>query len=212
MTIVELQRQRGHLYRLVLEDGQELLLDRDTVDQSSFGVNGDISEEQLEALREDSALRRAKSYALYLIGIKDYTELQLRRKLREKGHSEKAAQIAARMVELGLVNDEIYARRMARECRLHKLYGRRRVVQELCAKGVDREIAARAADEVDESEKINDLQQAIALLEKKRYNISNSEQERRRAGDLLLRYGYGWDVIRQALRAASEDNHGDMGE
>lgn len=205
MTITALQPQRGRLYRVTLSDGRELLLDRDTVDRSPFGEGSDLEEEQLEALTEESALNRAKSYAMYLIGIKDYTEYGLRQKLREKGHSEKAAEAAARMVELGLVNDGIYARRLARECRLHRYFARRRVVRELTFKGVSREIAEEAAEAVDEAENVNDLQQALALLEKKRYNALNSESDRRRARDLLIRYGYGWDTLRQALRQAEQD-------
>jgi hypothetical protein len=40
-------------------------------------------------------------------------------------------------------------------------------------RGVTREIAEDAVDEVDQTENLTDLQQALALLQKKRYNRFN---------------------------------------
>lgn len=204
MIIQSIERQRGRQVLLTLDDGQKLLLDRQTVEESPYREGGELDEEQLAALAAASQWRRAREYALYLLSLRDYCEAELRRKLRDKGYGDVAEEIAARVTELGLLNDEVYARRLARDCRLRKLYSRRHTVQELRVRGVPRDIAEAVLDEVDESENLTDLQQALALLEKKRYNASVTEPMRRRGSQMLMRNGYDSATVREAWRALSD--------
>ena len=85
MRIESLERRRGQQFCLRLEDGREWLLDKHTVEESPWQEGSDISEEELEALALASSIRRAREYALYLLSLRDYSEVELRRKLREKG-------------------------------------------------------------------------------------------------------------------------------
>ena len=209
MRIDSLERRRGSQFCMTLDDGRDYMVDKQTVEESVYTVGSTITEEQLEALLAASAVRRAREYALYLLSVRDYSEKELHRKLREKGHGEQAAVTAARMSELGLVNDEVYARRLARDCRLRKLYARRRTVQEIMVHGVAREAAQYAVEAVDKSENITDLQQALALLEKKRYTISVTPTERQRGTALLLRYGYDSSTVREAWRSLPCDDGDD---
>ncbi len=200
MTIIFMEKVRGHQVRVTLDDGREALLDTTTVEESPYTVGSEPDEGAWEALLAASAERRAREYALYLLSLRDYSEAELSRKLREKGHAAQAEAVAARMVELGLVNDETYARRLARECRLHKLFSRRRTVQEITLRGIFKEIAADAVDEVDAQENLTDLQQALALLGKKRYNSPVTDAERTRGSLLLQRNGYDGATVREAWR------------
>jgi len=174
-----------------------------------YTVGSELSENALETLLAASQTRRAREYALYLLSVRDYGEKELCRKLREKGYTEEAAETAARMSELGLVNDEVYARRLARDCRLRKLYARRRTVQEITAHGILRETAQYAVEYVDEAENLNDLQQALALLEKKRYTIPVTLAERQRGTALLMRYGYDGSTVREAWRILADGGEED---
>lgn len=200
MKILSISRERGRQYRLTLDDDRTLLLDAATVEESRYAEGSDIDEEALSALTDRSAARRAQEYALYLLSGRDYCEVELRRKLREKGHAEKAESTVARMLELGLLNDAVYARRFARECRLRKLYARRRTLQEMYLRGIPKLVAQDALDEVDEAENITDLQQALALLQKKRYNSSVTETLRLKGSLLLQRNGYDSYVVREVWR------------
>lgn len=210
MRIEGLERRRGRQFCMTLDDGREFLVDKQTLEESVYTVGSEIDDKALDTLLAASQTRRAREYALYLLSVRDYGEKELCRKLREKGYSETAAETAARMTELGLVNDEVYARRIARDCRLRKLYARRRTVQEIATHGISRETAQYATDAVDEAENLTDLQQALALLEKKRYTVSATPAERQRGTALLMRYGYDGSTVREAWRAlgdAIEDDY-----
>lgn len=206
MQIISLTRRRGQLFCVTLDDGREILLDKQTVEESPFGEGSTIEEAALNDLIEASERRRAREYAVYLLSLRDYSGMELRRKLREKGHGTYAEQTVAQLTERNFLNDAVYARRLARECRVRKLFARRRTVQELYQHGIDRETAALAVDEVDDAENITDFEQALALLQKKRYNTSVNESEHRRGVALLQRYGYDHHVIREAWRGLSGDS------
>jgi len=170
------------------------------MEESVYTVDSELDEEALEALLAASQKRRAREYALYLLSLRDYGEKELCRKLREKGYTAEAAATAAHMAELGLVNDDVYARRLARDCCLRKLYACRRAVQEIMQHGISREMAQYAVEAVSAAENLNDLQQALALLEKKRYTISVTPAERQRGTALLMRYGYDSSTVREVWR------------
>ncbi|HIZ19861.1 MAG TPA: RecX family transcriptional regulator [Firmicutes bacterium] len=202
MTITEIRKRRGRLYLLVLDGEPAMTVDIRTFEESPYRVGSSLSEEELRALLDESGRRRAEEKAVYLLSRGDHSRRGLEEKLRRSSGREAAAQAAQRMEELGYVNDERYALRLARDLTERKLYPRRRAVQELCARGVDRELAVRAVDETEKE----DLDKALELIVKKQYNRLHDEDGRRKAGAALARYGFDGGTIRRALAQCGADD------
>ena len=202
MTITEIRKRRGRLYLLVLDGEPAMTVDIRTVEESPYRVGSSLSEEELRALLDESGRRRAEEKAVYLLSRGDHSRRGLEEKLRRSSGREAAAQAAQRMEELGYVNDERYALRLARDLTERKLYPRRRAVQELCARGVDRELAVRAVEETEKE----DLDKALELIAKKQYNRLHDEDGRRKAGAALARYGFDGGTIRRALAQCGADD------
>ena len=104
------------------------------------------------------------------------------------------------MEELGLVNDEEYARQYARKLLLQKKMTKRTAVFELSRKGIDKETAEAVLDEIE----VDYRENIREIIEKKYRNITD-EKIKRRAVAALQRLGYGWDDINAVLREY-EDN------
>ncbi len=202
MTITEIRKRRGRLYLLVLDGEPAMTVDIRTFEESPYRVGSSLSEEELRALLDESGRRRAEEKAVYLLSRGDHSRRGLEEKLRRSSGREAAAQAAQRMEELGYVNDERYALRLARDLTERKLYPRRRAVQELCARGVDRELAVRAVKETEKE----DLDKALELIVKKQYNRLHDEDGRRKAGAALARYGFDGGTIRRALAQCGADD------
>ncbi len=202
MTITEIRKRRGRLYLLVLDGEPAMTVDIRTFEESPYRVGSSLSEEELRALLDESGRRRAEEKAVYLLSRGDHSRRGLEEKLRRFSDREAAAQAAQRMEELGYVNDERYALRLARDLTERKLYPRRRAVQELCARGVDRELAVRAVEETEKE----DLDKALELIVKKQYNRLHDEDGRRKAGAALARYGFDGGTIRRALAQCGDDD------
>lgn len=201
MKITEVAVRRRRLYLLRLDTGAELTVDRQTFDESPYRVDSEITEEQLETLLARSQYHRARERALYLLGLRDYACRELEQKLLTEATPEIAAAVVARLQEVGLLDDEQYAARLARHLSEYKQYPRRRVEQELCRRGVD-SLTARTAAEALDSE---DFQQALALLEKKYYNKLKTPDERQRVTAALARRGFTYTAIRRAMDAFGAD-------
>ena len=65
MLITEVQKQKKHLTKLVLEGGEEVLLDNDICLNYSLKPERQITEEELSKLRYESEYARPKSRALW---------------------------------------------------------------------------------------------------------------------------------------------------
>lgn len=201
MVITQASRRRKQLYMLYIDGEEWAEVDARTWEESAYRVGMQVTLEDLDSLQTESRSRRAKEKAFYLLSLRDYSRADLAKKLTAQAGREVAEETAARMEELGFVQDEQYAFRLARDLRLRKHYPLRRTIQELQAKGIDRELAAEAADAVE----TDDAAQALELLRKKYYNRLNDEQGRQKATAALARYGFSYEAIRQAVRELSRD-------
>lgn len=197
-TVTALQPQRGRLYKVTWDDGTEQEVYRPTWEAAGCGVGDSMTQEERELLLSRAAEERGREYALWLLSRRDYAETELKRKLRDKVGAEAADGASRRMTELGLVNDERYAVRLARELCLRKHYPRRRAAEALRQKGIDRETAEAAVEEVGSE----DAEQALALLRKKCYTVPREEIARRKLLDSLVRYGFSYETAREAMQAA----------
>ena len=147
----------------------------------------------------ETPAERAKARALRLLEKRDYSEAELAAKLVEKGDDPDSARAAAaRMAELGFVNDENYAAMVVRHYAA-KGCGRQRIREELRRRRVPRELWDAALEELpDQTETL------YRLLETRLRGKAPEGEELRRACAYLVRRGFAWDEVREAAARLSE--------
>ncbi len=187
-------------------DGEYLL----TVDEifwfSSGYISGDeINEEELTAFEEAAGSRRAFNSALNSLDYRDHSEREIRQKLLRKFDSQYVDEAVEKLTELDLVNDERYAQMYARELFEHKKFGKKRIFSELRVKGISADIANAAVEELFEDEEPDNIQRIVDIIGKKYYNRMNDEVGRKKVFSALLRMGYGFSDIREAMSEFSDD-------
>lgn len=199
MKVIALQNRRKGLTALKMEDGSELVLDTEITVARDIRPGIDIDDP--DALRYESDLKRAKSRALWYLSRGDHSEKALSDKLITGGFSEEASGAAVeRMKELGLIDDERYAKRLA-EYLSGSGISRREIYFKLVNKGIPSAIAKEAAeeDESDECEKIK------KLLRTKYSAKLETEEGVQKVFAALVRKGFSYSDIKDALRAYSEE-------
>ena len=201
MLITEIKRQRGHLVGLYCNDELVLSIDCDLAAELNLKKMQDYPEDFLRELLEKSESRRAKSKALYLLEFRDYSSRALEQRLRKDFDEEFAREAVEYMEEIGAIDDRRYAEALTRQIIRQKLYGRRRIKQELVQKGVDRDIA----DEVIEDADIDEQAMILELLERKFSRDLNDQKGITRTIASLQRYGYNFGDIKSALREYIDD-------
>ena len=180
-----------------------------TVDETYFlsmGIyNGkEVDSDELEEIRETINVRRAYNYAVSLLARRDHSEKELMEKLSRKGYTDGAEEAVEKLRNSGYVSDERFARLYVRELRSLKKYGKRRIEQELYRKGIDRDIISEALDETDFDE--NEL---VALIERKYSRYLGDEKGIHKTINSLVRMGYGYGEIRDALKTINENTEFD---
>lgn len=164
-------------------------------------TDGD-GESAAEELRFADEKLRALRYALYLLEISDKSVRSLRGKLKQKGYSERACDAAiAVLLKNERLSDEAFCRRKCELLAEGKKYGRRRIVAELVAKGVDASLCNRILDEAD----IDFTENLRSLCEKLFREPPHGRDERRKATAKLARYGYSYDEIYAVLEEICAD-------
>ncbi len=194
MLITAIEPRRKGLSALFIDGEFAMNLDTQALLENRFDVGRDISDEDLKEMIELSNERRAKEKALWLISYRSHSKKELKDKIRRTCDDSSAEKAVERMEELGLVNDEEYARQFARKLLLQKKMARRTAMLEMSRKGIDKETAEAALDEVDV-----DYRENIRYIIEKKYRDIGDEKIKRRAVAALQRLGYGWDDIRAVL-------------
>ena len=80
---------------------------------------------------------------------------------------------------------------------LKKLWGKKRIYRELCAKGYDRDIIASELEGVDEETLVNNC---VALFRKKHKVFPSDPETQKKIIASLVRYGYSFGEIKRALQ------------
>ena len=157
----------------------------------------------------ETPAERAKARALRLLEKRDYSEAELAAKLVEKGDDPDSARAAAaRMAELGFVNDENYAAMVVRHYAA-KGYGRARIREELRRRKLPRELWANTAKKrnsrydaaLDELPEQPDTVERL-LMQKLRGRAPEGD-ELRRACAALIRRGFSWEEVSSAAKRLS---------
>ena len=199
MKIVALQNRRKCLTAVKLENGEELLLDTEIV--IIRDLKPGVLLDDPDALLYESDFKRAKSRALWYLSRGDLTEKGLFDKLKLAGFGEKAsADATERMKELGLIDDEKFARRLA-EMLESSGSSEKEIYFKLVNKGVPSGVAKEVLSEreTDESEKIK------KLLYTKYQSKLNTDEGVQKVIASLARKGFSFSEIKDAIRAYNEE-------
>lgn len=174
---------------VALDGGGEVILSVPSslyVRIGSPGVGDPLSDTAVTELAHASEYRLACRHALRILDYGDNNARTLRDKLTRKGISrEIAAEAVEKMVALGYVREAEQAKRLAVGYARRNLWGKRKIVSALTAKGYSREDAEAAASEAEDEVDFNEVKKALI----KRCRTRGMEDDKIRA--TLWRYGFG---------------------
>ena len=139
MIINSVTKYKGATYEVVA-DGNKIYLHRDIVADFGLRAGAEISTEKYGEMLLASDRRRATERALYLLDYRDYSYVELFRKLRENYDEDICYYAVDKLVSLGMINDRRYAENLARKYIEVKKFGAYRASREMYQKGLDREL------------------------------------------------------------------------
>ena len=163
-------------------------------------VGTELTEPQYDHIIEETVYTKARDKAVRFIGhrLRSRKEIYDRLKLSPEDYSDQVIErVLTLLEEYGYVDDDQFAQAFCRDKSKINGFGSVRLRYELRQKGIDshtidRALSGLALDEPD---------MALSLLEKKYRRYAYLEPgDKRKAFDYLLRKGFTYEIINQALK------------
>lgn len=201
MLITAAEERKKGLTALYIDGEYAVSVDTVTFASMGFKEGKDITDEELHELLRSSNIARAKEKALYLLEYRSRTRKEIYDKLIPLYGEDAADAAVERLEQLGLIDDESYARDYARSLIEVKHFSRERAGYELMKKGIDRELADEILDEMEP----DPIDQIKALLETKYSRRLSNEKDIQKTVNSLRAMGFRWSDIKEALSGYCEE-------
>jgi regulatory protein len=153
----------------------------------------------------ETSTRTTYERALSLLSYRDRSVKELQKRLHEKGEAEdRIAPTIERLQQSGLLDDSRFAAERARAGLVGKARSRRQIEHDLALRGVTREVASAAIQQVLAEEGTSELEVAVRAARKKAKSLErmDPQAQRQKLYAFLARQGYTPDLVRRAMRAA----------
>jgi len=190
-------------YRVFFSDGTEIRILKDQLPGSGIEEGVSLSRHRIEEL--DSAYRyaRCRNAALRLLKVRPRTELELRRRFKSLGAAPRIAdRVMADLKTEGLVDDRVFARLWIGEKVRRGDCGRMRLINDLRAKGIERDVMMEELEAALSDGKELELAGRLAIKKMERLGRVPPGEGRRRVYAYLLRRGFTSEAAGEAVQRA----------
>ncbi|MFI3253193.1 MAG: regulatory protein RecX [Eubacteriales bacterium] len=202
MKIIELKastKVKGR-FLVKLDEGTILRVSEQEILSFNLYEGKEISIEEAEELEHSGSTSALKTKAYDLISRKPLSRHDLEKKLQQwEASPEEIEEICDRFQELALLNDEEYAKMLARHYH-RKGYGEKKITQEFFHHGIDREFWEEALCTLSPNDQAIDK-----FLSQKAKGNHLEEKEVKRLSQALARRGFSWSEIREGLQRYDEN-------
>ena len=215
MKIVEIRPRRKSVSGIVFDceiDPKEfgadpdaagfLSLDSELCEIKRLKAGMELTDAELTALVRESHIKRAKSRAMWYLSRGDMAKKTLFDKLRRSFPDYAAKTACDRAEELGYINDESYAKRRLQRIIDEKKVSVRMAKQLLRQEGIDPDLVDDAA----ESAEYDPIEAIVGLIERKYKQKLNDKDNTQKVIAALMRKGYGFSEIKEALSQFDTEN------
>ena len=197
MVVTAITPLDGRRCKVFLDEDFAFVLYRGEIRRFHLEEKGELSRELKEQILREVIGPRARERSLFLLKDRSRTSAEIRRKLREGLYPEEIIEeTVAFLEEYRYLDDEEYAERYL------ELYGNQKSIPELrrdlMKRGLSGELIKKKLEEVSP-----ETEEAIAAILRKK-NVAPetaSPEEKKKVSAYLLRRGFSWEDVRQALSA-----------
>lgn len=181
----------------VYADGKLLMtVSENAAAEAGLCAGAELDARTVRRLEERTVADEALAKAFRFLDYADMSEKKMYSKLLHAGFSEEVAQSTVeRLRDTGYLNDLRYAQRYAENVAQGRLYGPRRITEELYRRGVDGDTARQAVEslDVDFTESVKTL--ATGRL---RRDLTNPAEVKKLIA-ALMRCGHDYETVKTAL-------------
>ncbi|MCD8107354.1 MAG: RecX family transcriptional regulator [Oscillospiraceae bacterium] len=194
-TITSIEKYKGNTMRVDLDESDPLFINVDVLNEYHLQKDMTLPESAIEEIIHSNDFRRAKERALYLLDERDYSYIELYKKLERNYSEDICLEVCNRLSEIGCINDRRYSERLAEHYCVTKRFGLRRAREEMRKRGISNDLITEALYPYEDT-----VQERIAeLIEKKYARYLTDEKGTEKVKAALVRQGYSFSEVNRAL-------------
>ncbi|MGH2576075.1 MAG: RecX family transcriptional regulator [Ignavibacteria bacterium] len=203
MLITKIEQQKKNKKRWsIFADGEFFCgLYEDTILKYGLKVNDETSGKKLNEIKDFDEYIFAKKTAFDYLSYRLRSFSEIKKKLISKKVSESTIEkVIKHLSDLGLLNDEEFARQLIQSKINKKPVGKKVLKQKLFEKGIDKQVSDKVLEKIysESSEK------EFALQNFKKYfpkiKSEDKRTQRKKTYEYLMRRGFDYDVINEIIR------------
>ena len=200
--IISHQNGRGKKIHILIDDEYQITTDVDFWSQNYINDGTDIDEEQWQELVDAINYRKAVNKCYDLLSRRDHSVKELRQKLLRTVDPDNADKAIEKMLDLGYLDDEKYARTLFRHLYENKKMSLNFIKREMYMKGIDSFIIE---DVLCENE-VDNVANIVELINSKYAGKLQGENGKQKVMASLARKGFSYSDIKSAFyRIENED-------
>jgi len=205
ITKIEPQKNRPHRKSVYLDGKFAFGADEELIREFELEEEKKLNQRELKQILWSVDRSKLKERAIRLLSIRPRSEKELKEKLRQKGAGVKLVEgVLSELREKQLIDDEKFAYSWVESRMLNKPMGKFLLKRELMGKGVKAEIIERVLAENYQEEDELELAKKLLQRKAKRFKDTDELKTKKRMKDFLLRRGFSYEVVRQAVKGLEE--------
>ena len=199
ITKITQQKKDGERYNIFLDEKYAFSVHETVL--VKFGLTKGMSLEDwsIDDMMYEDEIRKAFNRALHFLGFRMRSEHEVKTKLLDAGYGEAVVMEAiVKLKNLGFLNDESFSEALLQTQVKTSNKGPRAIRQELQKKGIKKELQEKVLDGYSEEEQIQIATKLATKAAEANRSITPT-QLKQKIQNALLRKGYSFDIIKQAL-------------
>lgn len=186
---------RGKKIHLLLDDEYQITTDIDFWAEHFFKDGTEITQEEWESLTDSIYYKKAVDKCYDLLSRRDHSVKELKTKLLRTVDEKNADKAIEKMIELGYLDDEKYARNLVKYLAQTRNMSKNHIKQEMFKRGIPNEII----NSVMEDYEFDNVSSVVDLILTKYRNKLNNEDGNKKVIASLIRKGFSYSDIKNAF-------------
>lgn len=186
---------RGKKIHLLLDDKYQITTDIDFWAEHYFKDGTEITQEEWETLTDSIYYKKAVDKCYDLLSRRDHSVKELKTKLLRTVDEKNADKAIEKMLELGYLDDEKYARNLVKYLAQTRNMSKNHIKQEMFKRGIPNEIIILVMEDYE----FDNVSSVVDLILTKYRNKLNNEDGNKKVIASLMRKGFSYSDIKNAF-------------
>lgn len=186
---------RGKKIHLLLDDEYQITTDIDFWAEHYFKDGTEITQEEWESLTDSIYFKKAVDKCYDLLSRRDHSVKELKTKLLRTVDEKNADKAIEKMLELGYLDDEKYARNLVKYLAQTRNMSKNHIKQEMFKRGIPNEIIILVMEDYE----FDNVSCVVDLILTKYRNKLNNEDGNKKVIASLMRKGFSYSDIKNAF-------------